>query len=267
MLPTLDWEPFLVSSRVRAAFERLQGMTRRNIYLHPLSLAPDSHAAFRYATRESERYFIDETADDFEHSIVHELLHGILLEEGYDYIKGQFHKIVHPILFNDLQHPEVFRRMEGYGLPMTPYWERWRTQLRRGMDVILRGWDQVHLRYADFPRVYSWFWFTEASAACLEEYRGLDPALYEAARATHDATKGIGFGTPEANRACLGIIRDRWLQHCTDNPLDSWSGPQIVEAVARTQIVPATEVVYARSEERLYENLRQCGVRCPEVPA
>jgi hypothetical protein len=149
---------------------------------------------------------------------------------------------------------------------MAEYWERWRTELRRGLAVMVRGWDQVLLRYADFPRVYSWFWFTEASATCLEEYRELDPALYEAARATYDATNGIGFSTPEANRECLAIIKERWLQYCQGNPLDPWSGPQNAEAVARSQIVPATQLVYARTEERLSENLRQVGVRCPEGP-
>ncbi len=121
---TLRWDDYLGKPSVEAAYQQLLSSTHKALLLHSRSLFPKIPRPFWCASCDAIHIFIDEASPNVAHSIVHELIHGILMEQGYHRLNFRLGDPVRGTLSNEFQHPEVFRRMEGYGLDMDPYWER-----------------------------------------------------------------------------------------------------------------------------------------------
>ncbi len=158
-IPRLNWEDYLGNSAVAAAYQDLRRVTSRTIALHSRSLVPSVHESFYCGWSVAIHIFIDESSLRVNHSTVHELLHGILVEEGYHKIAARLPTSVNQILSNELQHPEIFRRMEGYRLDMGPYWNHWDEHMRWGLDEMKSKAADPHAGFAHFPRLFTWFFF------------------------------------------------------------------------------------------------------------
>ena len=147
-IPRLNWNGYLGNGPVAAAYRDLKRLTSRTIALHSRSLVPAIRRSFYCAWSSAIHIFIDEYSPNAHHAAVHELLHGILVEEGYHKVAARLPNPVQEILSNELQHPEIFRRMEAYGLDMAPYWNDWSKQLRVGLDE-MKG--EAHNAHAPSP--------------------------------------------------------------------------------------------------------------------
>jgi hypothetical protein len=124
----LRWDDYFGNGAVAAAYRDLQSLTARAITLHA-SAGPIS---FWTAWRDGILVFAKIPSPTLHHEIVHELVHAILMEEGYYRPTWGDDPQTRGALSNELQHPEAFRRMEEYGLDMAPYWADW--ELKLGMD-------------------------------------------------------------------------------------------------------------------------------------
>ncbi len=120
-IPNLNWDAFLGNSAVVSAYQDLTKLTTRTVLLHTLSLIPRVPQSCYCAWSDAIHIFIDESSERVHHSLVHELLHGILVEEGYCRIAARLPNSLHGMFSNEMQHPEIFRRMEAYGLDMSAY--------------------------------------------------------------------------------------------------------------------------------------------------
>src|SRR5437870_940085 len=115
----LNWEDYFGSLAAKAAYEELKRLTRKALLLYPRSLVPSIPNPFWSPSRTTIRVFIDQASPTVSHAIVHELIHGLLMEEGYHRLTGEELRrcqFVRNVLSNEFQHPEVFRRMESFGL-------------------------------------------------------------------------------------------------------------------------------------------------------
>jgi hypothetical protein len=128
-IPRLNWDEYLANPALAAAYEGLTKLTKRTVALHSLSLIPKVPQSCYCAWSGAIHIFIDEYSDRVHHSAVHELLHGILVEEGYCRIAARLPNSIHGMFSNEMQHPEIFRRMEAYGLDMSGYWSYWDREL------------------------------------------------------------------------------------------------------------------------------------------
>jgi len=256
---TLDWNGFLTDPAVAAALTDLRRMATRAIKLHPLSLTSKMVNSFWYGTRGAHHIFIDDSPTASP-SLVHEIIHGILMEEGYYFIRGTFHDRIHPMMTNDLQHPEVFRRMAGYGVDMAQYWSRWPTELRHALDEIKSDWHDRHASYAHFIRVYPWHFFPDTSVPFLREFEDITPTLAHAVCAAVEETRPIGFTTMDAHRRSLEILRQHWLRYCEINLPDGDCTERIVAAIRQSRIMRVSEWKDEIAEERIYENLSSLGL-------
>ena len=82
-IPRLKWKDYLGNAPVAAAYRDLKQLTSRKIVLHSRSLVLHVPQSFYCAWKDAIHIFIEESSDRVHHSAVHELLHGILVEEGY----------------------------------------------------------------------------------------------------------------------------------------------------------------------------------------
>src|SRR5262249_10179343 len=82
-IPRLNWEDTVRNSAVAAAYQDLKRLTSRTIALHSRSLVPKVPESFYCAWRVAIHIFIEESSPQVNHSTVHELLHAVLVEEGY----------------------------------------------------------------------------------------------------------------------------------------------------------------------------------------
>jgi hypothetical protein len=143
---TLNWADYLPDDSVAAAYGQLEGkQSQRAVSLHSSGGKKPCWAAWR----EEILVFADEDSDLVNHSIVHELIHAILMEESYwGFTWPDPKSRMRGALSNELQHPEVFRRMAAYNLDMTPYWRYWDLELRPGLASMMRdGADQLHYNF------------------------------------------------------------------------------------------------------------------------
>jgi hypothetical protein len=195
------------------------------------------------------------------HATVHELLHGILVEEGYHKIAARLPDSVHKILSNELQHPEIFRRMESYGLDMTPYWIDWDMELRASLDEMKHAAHDPHVGFAHFPRIFTWFFFRQVSEPYLAEYRDLDPALFQSAQAAFEDTKRVGFEDVQNQRESIERFKNHWSQYCKRHlPKDSL-GVQLTTQIGGSAIKPLIDFERDRPGVEIMRLLKESGLR------
>jgi hypothetical protein len=157
-IPQLRWEDFLSDQHVAAAYADLKRLTKRTVALHSASLVLDVRHSFYCAWREAIHIFIDQSSPRRAQSFVHELLHGILVEERYSKVAARVPKDVQQILSNDLQHPEILRRTQAYGLDMALEWRHWDSEFAAALEE-MKSQFYPHAGMKQFPRVFTWFFF------------------------------------------------------------------------------------------------------------
>lgn len=263
-IPRLNWEDFRVNPAVDAAYRdlaTLSARTERPVVLHDRALVPDFKNSFRSAWSGGIHIFIEVGSPRTGHSLVHEILHEILIAERYCQITGIRDEDVRDILSNDMQHPEIFRRMEEvYHLEMDIYWEHWRKEMRQAVDRIKkkaadRDWWLVH-----FPRIYTWF-FQKVSEPYLEEYAQCCQVLHEAAQKAAEETASIGFSTAEKHRRSIELFRHHWERFCEWNLPRSPSGPTPEGMIAESKIKPIIENDRIVTGDNLMTLLLRNGLR------
>jgi hypothetical protein len=246
----LKWDDYTKIAAVAAAYRDLQSLTRRPITLH----APARPISFWAAWRDGILVFANASSPTVHHEFVHELVHAILMEEGYYRPTWGDNTQTRAALSNELQHPEVFRRMEEYGLNMAPYWTEWESKVRDGL-AWLKGEaiDQVH---SHFLQVFTWFFFPIASGSCLEEYRQFNPAVYDAARGAYNEARQLGTSTSEAHRRFLKAFMQRWLIFCNVHLPRNDFGGHVLQLLEESRMECVRDNVNTRSEKVVYDYLR-----------
>jgi hypothetical protein len=259
-VPQLRWEDFLSDQHVAAAYGDLKRLTKRTVALHSASLVPDVGHSFYCAWREAIHIFIDRSSPRRAQSFVHELLHGILVEEGYCKVAARVPKVVQQILSNDLQHTEILRRTEAYGLDMGSEWRHWDREFGIALDE-MRFQFYPHAGMNQFPRVFSWFFFRPVAEPHLAQYRFLMPKVYFAAEAAYSAIKDNGFGSAPQQREAVGNFRDHWSQYCDQHEPMSDFGREIADNLRSSAITPLLDFEKARPAEDIMTLLESKGFR------
>jgi hypothetical protein len=271
-METLDWEEFRGDRPVWAAYQQLTGLLARQnlprrVALYHAPLTRKKLAPFRYATRDTEHIVVEKGPQADSHSIVHELIHAILMAEGYHWIRGNLDHFLMSALSNELQHPEVFRRMEEeYKLDMAPYWEGWPAKLQHGLEGMRRERSNPQWWFTQFPRIVPWFWFQRVSGPFLEEYRAIDPTIFGIAYKAYEDTETFGFRTMPTNRQCLEIIKAYWVYYCEEAVRHRWFGPDVLQAVKGYQIQPLWDFIQTRTERNFANYIQRSGLLQPDGP-
>lgn len=260
-IPRLNWEAYLGNSAVAAAYNDLKRLTSRTIALHSRSIVPTVPESFYCAWSVAIHIFIEETSPRVNHSTVHELLHGILVEEGYHKVAARLPTSVNQVLSNDLQHPEIFQRMEGYSLDMGPYWVHWEEQLRLGLDGMKSEVADPHVGFVHFPQLFTWFFFQRVSKPYLAEYRDVDPVVYQAAKAAYEDTRRIGFGDVKSQRQSVEIFKDHWSQYCDRHLPKDRFGLELAGRIRDATITPMIDFERVRSGAEIIALLQRNGLR------
>jgi hypothetical protein len=255
-MESLDWEPFLRHQSVSAAYRHLHDLTARTISLHSRSQASGIPHASWTASRDIIHVFVNESSDLVSHEIVHELIHAILMEEGYQRLTVRQSEMVRGTLSNELQHPEVFRRMTAYGLDMTRYWDSWRPKLHKAMTDIENDPTNPHGGYWDFPQVFTWFFFPQASEPYLERYSALNQTYFDAIRSAYEAALPVGLATPEAHLQYLTIFKDRWLRCCDVNFPKDELGIRLIDDVRNSRIISVRDLFDSKTEQDVLDAIR-----------
>lgn len=260
-IPCLNWDDFLGNAPIAAAYLDLRKLTSRVIALHSLSLVPGIPHSFYCAWRGAIHVFIDETSPRVHHSTVHELLHGILVEEGYCKVAARLPSSVNESLSNEMQHPEIFRRMEAYGLEMSPYWSHWANQLREGLSDMKRDAIDPHAGFAHFLQIFTWFYFRQVSEPYLDEYRDYNLIVYRACQAAYEETSRIGFRDARSQQLSLEIFKGHWSRYCDRHLPRDLFGLEIAANIRGSAIRPMVDFVNTRSGDEILCLLRNSGLR------
>lgn len=257
----LIWDEFLVHPAVDTAYNDLIKLADRPVTLHDRALVPKVPQSFRIAWSGGIHIFLDVTSPRSNHSLVHELLHEILTAEKYCIISKVPPVIsnVNNTLSNEMQHPEIFRRMADiYQLEMDSYWDHWHKEMRREVDTMKDQAIEPDYWLGHFPRLYTWF-FQEVSSQYLAEYAAKYPRVYSAVEAAAKETAGVGFRTARKHRRCMEIFRQHWLRFCErDLPRSPYGSPPhtLIEA---TEIRPIIERDKATTASGFMSTLRLKG--------
>lgn len=191
---------------------------------------------------------------------MHELLHGILVEEGYCRIAARLPNSFHDMFSNEMQHPEIFRRMEAYGLDMSGYRPHWARELRGSLDDMLG--EMVVDRHAGashMPLLFSWFYFKHVSAAHLEEYRQANTVAYVAARAAYEDTKWLGFADVDRHQQSFELFKEHWSRFCGDHPSGSFA-QQLATNIREGTLKPLLDNEKGRAAEEIMALLIRKGL-------
>lgn len=148
-----------------------------------------------------------------EHMAAHELLHIVLIQEGYpepqivegmqcrnSFYRTQFIAEM-TNLMNKFIHPEVYRRMEGYGLDMVPYQDRVSKELADlARHQFVNGLVAFPLaRQAQVFNVWDLLALGEPGHRALSIYKTNARDIYEVADKSSAFLKTIGLATPETS--------------------------------------------------------------------
>ncbi|HVC93315.1 MAG TPA: hypothetical protein VND64_06465 [Pirellulales bacterium] len=259
-IPRLNSDEYLGKPAILAAYQDLTKLTTRMVALHSLSLIPHVPQSFYCAWSGAIHIFIDEFSDRVNCSAVHELLHGILVEEGYCGIAAHLPSYLHGIFSNEMQHPEIFRRMEAYGLDMSGYWSYWDKELKRFLaDMLDKLSYDKHAGACHMPQLFTWFFFQHISASYLEEYRRANSAAYLAARAAYEATKAIGFANMERYRQSLELFKGHWSRFCGDH-LPGPFAQQLAATIREGAVTPLLDAENGRAAEEIMTLLNDNGL-------
>jgi hypothetical protein len=259
-IPRLSWDEYLRNPAVAAAYEDLIKLTTRTVALHSLSLIPRVPQSCYCAWSGAIHIFIDESSDRVHHSAVHELLHGILVEEGYCRIAARLPNSFHGMFSNEMQHPEIFRRMEVYGLDMSDYWSHWDKELKGFLaDMLDELTIDKHAGASHMPQLFTWFFLQHISAPYLEEYRHANSTAYLAARAAYEDTKGIGFANTERHRQSFELFKSHWSRFCGDH-LPGPFAQHLAAAIRAGALKPLLDVERSRPAEEIMTLLKSKGL-------
>jgi hypothetical protein len=249
----LQWANFLGDPCVATAHRDLEAATEKAVLLHPQPL-PVGGTAFWVAWHEAIEIFVEPTSPLVSHCLVHELIHAILMEEGYWRLTWNQPSKVRGSLSNELIHCEVFRRMRAYGLDMAPYWRYWEALVNKAVvDMTGKNAEQQHY---NFLQVFTWFFFPEASAAALAEFQRYDPVLFEAARTGFEEVSIIGTATAEANTQFLQVFKRHWRDYCVEHMPIGDLRTTVVDAIDLSHFEQVRERVEKRTKEWVYDYLR-----------
>jgi len=242
-IPQLDWNDFRVNPAVDAACRDLGARADRPILLHNRALVPRIENGFRTAWSGGIHIFVDPESPTCSHTLVHELLHEILIAEGYSQIANirRDLDLLREILANDMQHPEIFRRMEEvYKIDMEPYWGHWHNEMRRSVGIVKERTKIKDCWLTYFPRVYTWF-FQKVSEPYLAEYAPWCPTLYRAVETAAKETEQIGFTTAEKHLRSIELFREHWMKFCKRNLPHSSYGPPPHTPILESTVSPIIE--------------------------
>jgi hypothetical protein len=255
----LPWDDFLHAEPVRRAHSDLMRLTTRKVALHPRSLVPGVRTAFWTSSRETIHIFADEESPAAMHGIVHELCHAIHMEEGYHRLTGlRFDKYLKNTFSNEFQHPDIFRRMEAYGLDMGPYWGSWGSEMQRAFDEIANN-VHSHSVHWEFPQVFTWFFFPQATGQFLNRYRGLNPSAFAMTRYAFEDAQLVGSATPAKHLRYIAIFKEHWFDACLALLPDDDRREELLESILLSNTRPVSEIVNERSEQMVSDHLREMG--------
>jgi hypothetical protein len=179
----------------------------------------------------------------------------------YHKVAARLPTSVNRVLSNELQHPEIFRRMEGCGLDMDPYWSRWEEHLRSGLDGMKsQVADDPHAGFAHFPQLFTWFFFQHVSGPYLAEYCNYDPVVYQAAQAAYEDTRRIGFGDAKSQRRSVEIFKHHWSRYCDQHLLQDRFGRELAAGIRAAEITPLIDFEKARSGAEIIALLERNGL-------
>lgn len=254
----LNWNDYLDDGPVEVAYNDLKHLTSKSIALHSRSLVPGIRTAFWCSSRERIHIFVDEDSPTVCHGAVHEIIHAILMEQGYHRLTGQFDTNIRGTLSNELQHPEVFRRIEAYGLEMQPYWVSWEPELEKAFAEI---WNNVHSHsgFWEFPQVFTWFFFPHASTPFLERYRQINPIVHEAAKLAFKDAQAVGLATKEAHLKYLAIFKEQWYRYCDSHLPKDGMEIDLLDAIATSITRPVSEIFASNTEQTIIDYLMAKG--------
>ncbi len=163
-----------------------------------------------------------------EQMAVHELLHVILVEEGYPDIKFDEAKApanapnresferMYDGLVNKFQHPEIYRRMkEVYGQDMPPY----RAYVATGLVNELTFDTSTGIlsfplgRQSAIADIIEHLYLQPESQIYLDRYRSLAGETYAVGHEIKREMDRIGFKTPQDALRCLNLFLERVFQY------------------------------------------------------
>lgn len=215
-IPQLDWADFCGNPAVNAAYRDLLAVADRPVLLHDHALIPDAQTSSRVAWSNGIHVFLILNEPHRDCSLVHELLHEILIAEGYCTIAGipsQFEPLS-SILHNEMHHPEIFRRMQNdYRLDPTDYWGHWQREMRLTVDEMKEQASVPRFWLDHFTRIFTWF-FQFVSGPYLPEVAVAHPLIYQAVVPAVQEVAEIGFTTAEHHRRSMEVVREHLLQFC-----------------------------------------------------
>lgn len=262
-LPCLPWSDFTHHKGVNAAYEYLRRLTDpsgREVSLRSGSYIPDLKTACCIGWSGAYEIFVNKAARLVNYSLVHELLHAILTEEGYCRVWGRFpasHDRLDGMLSNEMQHPEIFRRMmEEYRLDMDDYWAYWDQELGRGLQLLIPKLADTTFAFEAFPELYTWFFFQQASAPHLEAFGEHKPEWVHSAEKAFAETKDCGFSDRTAQRESLEIFKRHWIQCCRDYVLPEWRRENRINCIAESELRPLIDVVKDRTAKDVKRKLK-----------
>lgn len=261
-LAELNWDDYR-SRPVAEAHGHLLALADRPVYLHNRSIAPGVRKSFRTSWSGGIHIFIDLESPTRDHTFVHELLHEILIAERYVEIANIPKELrdLREVLTNEMQHPEIFRRMEEvYKLDMEAYWADWREEMEQAVATL-----KEESRHRDywidlFPRVYTWF-FQKVSVPYLPECDSCCPILFQGVLNAAEATRPIGFSTAEDHRRSIELFREHWLRFCERNLPRSYNVPPPHTVIEQSTIRPMIERERSVPAKDLMTLLRNKGFR------
>lgn len=228
MADKLEFDEILQRPNVKTLLERVRTLTTRPInFRHTSEWKPTATghpprliSPAMHPTDTSYDIYLNEVLP--EQMVVHELLHIVLVEEGYpdiafDETKApknaphrQYFEGFYDDLVNKLQHPEIYRRMEEeYGQDMPPY----RAHVTDGL--IAQAFDPSN-QFLSFPlgkqtaivEIIDHLYLQPESRKNLHRYRSATPITYKVAISIHQEMKKIEFRTPQDALKCLNIFLD-----------------------------------------------------------
>lgn len=257
-IPQLKWDQFRQNPAVDAAYRDLMRLTKRTVALHPRSLVPGVPESFYCAWKDAIHIFLEESCPRVHHSAVHELLHGIVVEEGYGKVAAKLPDRVQTVLSNEMQHTEMFRRMETYGLDMTEYWSHWDEQLAGFMRRLPHSW-RPYNGIEHFPQVFTWFFFPKASARHLAEFRRQSPLVYQFAEEAYRDVSAIGIADAERQRQGIERFRQHWLRYCEKHEPKCPFGTEMADNIRAGSVRRLMEFESVRPAEDIIALLEREG--------
>lgn len=192
-----------------------------------------------------------------EQSLVHEITHAILFEEGYPFIESKYPDFSN-YATNAVQHPEVFRRMEKiYFQNMEAYFElHWSKIIDDYIKSLVDKNRRKHrslpfLLFDDFDVFlgildqFVWHYIGHHSQLALKTFAEEFPEAYDLSVRLYQIAQSIGLDNPEKARRAAKSLTDCVYQHylnsCPSHPNTSyWHEPRILTLSEKLTLLPGS---------------------------